>query len=297
MRPVPTTSVPTTSLGAMELRRAIAIFRRRLVLLVVLIVVGLAAAYLGSSRAAIYQAQTTVYVGRSSSLDSTTEVARALLADTFAFVIPSPAIAQTAIAATHVRRSPDQVAAATKTFVAPGTTLIRISVDDSDPVVAAALANATAKAFVDVTRQVAPLVESPVSAIDGLRGTASTSTTTPTATAPAKGPTKATTTTTTAPSTTTTAPPLAVAGRAPTAVAQPATVPASPLHSSTKRNVALGGLAGLIVGVAVVILVDYFGLHARSPQELEDQFGLPVLGVVPHRSQPDSPGSQGSYDG
>lgn len=268
----------------MELRRALAIFRRRLVLVVVLVIVGLGGAYLGSSRGSTYQAETTVYVGQRSTLDPSIAAAQSVLAETFTLIFPSGHLAQEAVDRTHLARRAGAVAAHTTARVFPGTSLIRIAVTDRDPVAAAALANATAQALVDVTRQVAPLVENPQAAFGSANGTTTTTPPTPLTTVPkAKGSAKAATTPTVPATTTTTVAPAVTTNRAPTTIAQPASVPAAPLHTNTRRNVGLGGLAGLVVGAAVILLVDYLGLHARSARELESDFGLPVLGVIPRQ--------------
>lgn len=68
-------------------------------------------------------------------------------------------------------------------------------------------------------------------------------------------------------------------------VAGTAAVPAVPLSTNLDRNVALGGLAGLVVGIAVILLVDFLGLSARTPRQLEAEMDLPVLGIVPFQPQ------------
>ncbi len=64
-------------------------------------------------------------------------------------------------------------------------------------------------------------------------------------------------------------------------VFQQASLPGVPLPTSLKRNVALGGLFGLIVSVGVVLLVDYLDISIKSADDLEDHSDLPVLGTIP----------------
>ncbi len=221
----------------MQLRRLLVVLRRRTLLVAVIVVAGLAAAYLGTSRATVYQAQSSIYVGQSATnLNPTTEYAEAVLAQTFVLIVPTPTVINQAISAASIKRQESQVAKATRARAAPGTNLIKITVQDSDPAVAKSLADSIANAFVADARSLAPLT----AASTGLS-----------------------------------------ADKAPASVAQFATVPTIPLSTGLGRNVTLGGLAGIVVGIALVMLLDFFGLSARTPRQLEDQMDLPVIGVVP----------------
>ncbi len=74
----------------------------------------------------------------------------------------------------------------------------------------------------------------------------------------------------------------ASAASAPTVtVFQPASLPAAALPTSLKRDLALGGLFGLIVSVGVVLLVDYLDISIKSADDLEHHSDLPVLGTIP----------------
>jgi capsular polysaccharide biosynthesis protein len=63
-------------------------------------------------------------------------------------MIPSPVIAQKAIAITHVNRYPGEVAASTVAAVVPGTNLIDVAVSDSNEEAAVRLTNGVSNAFV-----------------------------------------------------------------------------------------------------------------------------------------------------
>lgn len=224
----------------MELRRLLVILRRRLVLLVVIVVAGAAAAYLGSSRASVYQAQATVYVGEASTnLNPTTQLGQAFLADTLAGLIPTPTVVQGAIDSTKAPRKAAAVVKATKATVNPGTNLIHITVQDRDPAVARSLANGIAQTFVAGTSTLVPLSN-------------------------AAG---------------------AATKKAPASIAQTATLPVAPLATGLHRNVALGALAALLIGIVVILLIDFVGLSARTPKQLETQLDLAVIGVVPLQPQ------------
>jgi capsular exopolysaccharide synthesis family protein len=60
-----------------------------------------------------------------------------------------------------------------------------------------------------------------------------------------------------------------------------AEAPARPFKPSLSRNVALGLLAGLLLGIAGAFLREHFDDSVRHPEQLESLFGLSVLGTVP----------------
>jgi capsular exopolysaccharide synthesis family protein len=64
-------------------------------------------------------------------------------------------------------------------------------------------------------------------------------------------------------------------------VAQAATVPTSPSSPKTSRNVALGAILGLLLGLGIALLLERLDRRIREPKDLEAVYGLPLLGVVP----------------
>lgn len=60
-----------------------------------------------------------------------------------------------------------------------------------------------------------------------------------------------------------------------------ASVPSSPSSPNTKQNIGLGGLLGLIVGVALAVLLYRLDRRAKDPEEIAEAYDLPLLGVVP----------------
>ena len=64
-------------------------------------------------------------------------------------------------------------------------------------------------------------------------------------------------------------------------VAQEAVVPVSPSSPKTSKDTLLGGLLGLLIGVALAFGVERMDRRVRTPGELERIYGLPLLGVVP----------------
>ena len=60
-----------------------------------------------------------------------------------------------------------------------------------------------------------------------------------------------------------------------------ATPPDSPSSPKPVRNTLLGGLAGLLLGIAVALTREKLDRRIRDPEDLEEAFGLPVLARLP----------------
>jgi polysaccharide biosynthesis transport protein len=57
--------------------------------------------------------------------------------------------------------------------------------------------------------------------------------------------------------------------------------PASPSSPRTSRDTALGGFIGLLIGIALVLLLERADRRIRAPEDLEAIYRLPLLGSVP----------------
>jgi capsular exopolysaccharide synthesis family protein len=64
-------------------------------------------------------------------------------------------------------------------------------------------------------------------------------------------------------------------------VVQPAAVPTSPSAPNTKRNAVIGGFIGLLLGLGLAFLAERFDRRIRDCSELEEVYGVGVLGAVP----------------
>lgn len=62
---------------------------------------------------------------------------------------------------------------------------------------------------------------------------------------------------------------------------QPATAPSAPSTPKTTRNVALGILLGLVLGISLALLRDQFDRRLKTVEEAEGAFGLSVLATIP----------------
>jgi len=63
--------------------------------------------------------------------------------------------------------------------------------------------------------------------------------------------------------------------------AQSATVPTAPSAPQVARNTLLGFVLGVLLGVGFAFLLERFDRSLREPQDVEESFGLPLLGLIP----------------
>jgi capsular exopolysaccharide synthesis family protein len=64
-------------------------------------------------------------------------------------------------------------------------------------------------------------------------------------------------------------------------VVQAATVPTSPSSPKVARNTIIGAVLGLAIGLGVALLIQRFDRRLRDRDELQESFGLPLLGTIP----------------
>lgn len=72
---------------------------------------------------------------------------------------------------------------------------------------------------------------------------------------------------------------------------QPAVAPNSPSSPKPVRNAVIGGLAGLLLGLALAFGTEQFDERLRDPREIESETGLPLLAAVPKSRALRRPGS------
>ena len=60
-----------------------------------------------------------------------------------------------------------------------------------------------------------------------------------------------------------------------------AEVPKEPSSPNIKRNTLIGVIAGGVLGVISIIILEVLDDHVRRPEDIEDVLGLPLLGIVP----------------
>jgi polysaccharide biosynthesis transport protein len=64
-------------------------------------------------------------------------------------------------------------------------------------------------------------------------------------------------------------------------IAQEASTPTAPSSPRTERNILIGGILGLFVGLGLALLLERIDPRIREPKELEAIYRLPLLGAVP----------------
>ena len=71
-----------------------------------------------------------------------------------------------------------------------------------------------------------------------------------------------------------------------TQVVQRAGVPSAPSSPKVKRNAAIGLAAGILIGLALIFLLDLFDRRIKSAEALERLYGLPAMTTIPLRRRP-----------
>ena len=64
-------------------------------------------------------------------------------------------------------------------------------------------------------------------------------------------------------------------------VVEEAAVPGAPIRPRKQLALLMSLLAGLGLGLAAAVAVEYFDTSVRSPEDIERVLGLPVIAVVP----------------
>jgi succinoglycan biosynthesis transport protein ExoP len=67
--------------------------------------------------------------------------------------------------------------------------------------------------------------------------------------------------------------------------------PTKPIRPKKSQNILLGMLFGIIAGVGFGLVLEHLDNTYRSPENIEEDLGLPFLGVVPNNSGEDGKGS------
>jgi Mrp family chromosome partitioning ATPase/capsular polysaccharide biosynthesis protein len=57
--------------------------------------------------------------------------------------------------------------------------------------------------------------------------------------------------------------------------------PPKPTQPKPAAYLGLGAFVGLLLGIGLAVIIEFFDPHFRSPSEAEELLGLPVLGIIP----------------
>jgi capsular exopolysaccharide synthesis family protein len=75
---------------------------------------------------------------------------------------------------------------------------------------------------------------------------------------------------------------------------QTATVPSSPSFPTPSRDAIIGLLVGLLAAGVIVAVLERLDWRIKSAAEVDDLYGVPVLGLIPVSSALDGPGARGT---
>jgi len=64
-------------------------------------------------------------------------------------------------------------------------------------------------------------------------------------------------------------------------VIDPAVIPTKPIKPRIMLNIAIAGILGLMVGIAIVLLLEYLDNTIKTPHDVEKYLGLPIIGAIP----------------
>lgn len=232
----------------MELRRYLAILRRRVLLVALTVVAAVTGAWLSTPRDTVYASAATLYVGFQNlnvrpgvdaplANDSLAAIERIMR--TFSLMIDSQPIAAAALTETDVASTPSAVVAATRAIPVGDTQLMLVRVVDRDPGTAQTLANAVAEAFVEGVQDFEPGGQAGEGTIPSL----------------------------------------------PAYIFDRADLPTAPEPTGIVRNLLVAGVFGLLVASALTFLLEYLDVTIKGAQDAERRLRLPVLGLIPEHRQ------------
>lgn len=75
-----------------------------------------------------------------------------------------------------------------------------------------------------------------------------------------------------------------------------AAVPEKPTQPKTFAYIGLGFFTGLLLGLVLVVFIEYFNPHFRNPREVEETLDLPMLGTLPREKGARSTALLSSFD-
>lgn len=65
----------------------------------------------------------------------------------------------------------------------------------------------------------------------------------------------------------------------------PAKVPSYPISPRPTQNIAIAGFVGMMVAVGIIFLMHYLDNTIKTPEDIQERLGLPVLGAIPDFDQ------------
>lgn len=72
-----------------------------------------------------------------------------------------------------------------------------------------------------------------------------------------------------------------------------ATIPTTPDTSNIKIYCILAAIVGMVIGIGIVIMIEMFDKTIKGPDDITEQYGLTILGLIPKVVKNETEGSKG----
>jgi non-specific protein-tyrosine kinase len=282
----------------MDLRRQLTILRAWLWLLVASVLLAASSAFLVSgAMPKIYEARNTLIVGQSltaANPNSDQLLAAQRLSQTYATVVRTRPLAQRVIVQLGLPMTADGLLSEVGASAPADSALIYITVSDTDPGKAAAIANAFADELIsespaiqgqqaDLQKAIQANLDSTQTEITQTQDQIGQLTANPARTASQDLELQTLETHLVSLRATYAAllPNLNANSSNLVTVVEPAVAPTAPSSPRTLLNIILAAMLGLLAAVGIAFLVEYLDDSITSSDEVQEVTGLPTLGVVP----------------
>lgn len=60
-----------------------------------------------------------------------------------------------------------------------------------------------------------------------------------------------------------------------------AQAPVNPVSPNKKMNILIAGVLGVMIGLFIIFIIEFLNTKIKTPQDIEKELGLPLLGVIP----------------
>ncbi len=302
----------------MELAEYIRLFRKWWWLIFVFAFVGGGISFIiNSGKPPVYSASSTVSIGRyiDAQNPTSTDIQTGIsLAQTYAQLIRTSDVVQGTIDALSLNMSPNQVDNLFNTNILTGTSLLVITVQYTDPVLTADIANTLAEQLIlrsptNLTAGQQAQIDYATAQIDALdaqlqqqRQSLESLDTQLAATSDPQEITRLTALKTTLTEQTTQAA-AAIAQFQSTIsnieqrtnaldIVERAAIPSAPLGSGTISSITLGAALGIFIAVGLILLIEYLDDRIRTTEFATQLLELPVLGAIPRFGKKNAPYSE-----
>ncbi len=216
-----------------SLREIYYILKKRMGMIIILLILSLAASAVVSFYVLDkqYQANTTLMVGRpkdyvtENKLEYNDLLLNQRLVSTYGELIKTRTVADRVIENMGLSLTYSQLREKLNVSLVKDTEIISISVMDTDPALAADIANETAAVFMETVQEIMKVEN--IQVIDT------------------------------------------------------AQVPTSPVQPRPMMNIAIAGVLAIMLGVFIAFLIEFLDTTIKTPEDVEKNLGLPVIGSIP----------------